>query len=78
MREHRGALTAANLAPGGDARVDRCSVLTTLSAPRTQRDFHLDSAFESNRTGPTDAGEAIEPITAGVHKKDCLGVDCAA
>ena len=35
------------------------------AAPRTQRDLHLDSALESNRTGPTDAS-SDEELTTGV------------
>ncbi len=41
---------------------------------RTQRDFHLGSAFGSNRTGPTDAGSDIDTDQAGFHKKNCFVV----
>jgi len=43
--------------------MDPCSELTSAAAPRTPRDFHLDSALESNRTGPTDASLIMEPTT---------------
>ncbi len=36
--------------------MDRRSGPTTRAAPRAQRDLHLESALESNRTNPTDAG----------------------
>jgi hypothetical protein len=41
-------------------RMDRCSELTSGAARRTPRDLHLDSALDSNRTGPTDAGSDEE------------------
>jgi hypothetical protein len=36
---------------------------TMRTAPRTLRDFYLESALESNRTAPTDAGSNREPTT---------------
>src|SRR5438477_11897646 len=51
-RGAQGALTAAALAPGLGSRVDRCSELTNSTAPRTQRDFHWDSAFGLERNRP--------------------------
>ena len=44
-------------------RMDRCSELTNATGPRTQRDSHLGSALDSNRTGPTDAGSDEELTT---------------
>ena len=38
--------------------------LISGAAPRTQRDLHLDSALESNRTGPTNACSDEELTTA--------------
>jgi len=58
--------------------MDRCSELTSVTAPRAQRDFHLDSALESNRTGPTDPGRVIQTDHVGFHKGIGLWVDCAA
>ena len=40
--------------------MDRCSELTSATAPRTPRDLHWDRAVESNRTGPMDAGSDEE------------------
>ena len=37
--------------------------------PRTQRDFHLESALESNRTGPTDVGPKTTAAHVGVHNR---------
>ena len=59
-------------------RMDRCSELTSATAPRTPRDFHLESASESNRTGPTDAGFDIGADQVGVHTRIGLWVACAA
>ena len=61
-----------------DAQVDRRSELTSFAAPRTQRDFHLDSALESNRTDRTDTGRMTKPTTLVSHKQCCSCWDCAA
>jgi hypothetical protein len=58
--------------------MDSRSELTSAAAPHTPRDFHWESAFESNRTGPTDAGCVIETDHAGLHTRIGLWVDCAA
>src|SRR5881296_1046073 len=51
-QELRGALTVAYLPWNCDAEPDRCSGLATRAAPQAQRDLHLESALESNRTTP--------------------------
>jgi len=48
------------------------------AAPRTQRDFHLESALESNRTGPTGAAREDEAGHAGFTQELLLVVRCAA
>ena len=52
--------------------MDRCSELTSSAAPRTQRDFHLDSALESNRTGTTDLVLDDGADHVGVHNRIVL------
>jgi hypothetical protein len=46
-----------------DGRMERRSELTRGAAPRPPRDFHLESALDSNRTTRTDAGSTEEPTT---------------
>jgi len=53
--------------------MDRCSGLATRAAPQAQRDLHLESALESNRTTPTDAGFNSEPTTWVFTKRLGLG-----
>jgi hypothetical protein len=36
--------------------MDRCSELTSTTAPRTPRDCHLESALKIELNHPTDAG----------------------
>src|SRR5262245_36472191 len=50
-------------------RVDRRSVLTKVTALRTQRDLPLDSALELNRTCPTDASLEDGADQIGVHNR---------
>ena len=57
--------------------MDRRSELTNAAATRAQRDLHLGSAFESNRTGPTDAGFDTEP-TKWVFTTELVWGFCAA
>jgi hypothetical protein len=53
-------------------RMNRCSELPSAAALRAPRDFHLDSTFESNRTGLTDASRHTEADQVGFHKRIVL------
>ncbi len=52
--------------------MDRRSELPSVAAARARRDLHLESALESNRTTPTDAGFRLGADHVGCSQKDLV------
>src|SRR5262245_10010975 len=59
-------------------RMERRSVLTKVTAPRTQRDLRLGSALELSRTGTTYLDLDDRADRVGVHNRSAFVVGCAA